>query len=1449
MSQARLIDLCPKCQLNSPVWGGIVSSFTPNMEENSVEIALQLKELATPETVQEAAQGLEQVYGLKKVNITPTYIDISFNDRDLECITAFICGEFPSLKGAVRHIARKEHHLLIETPWLFRLESIKTELESKLTKWIGTSILVELAECQSEKTYEELRNEQIKRIEEQIVEEQRCAPPPQQNNNFGQKKDNGTPPWKKKRDPNAQVFKADAADDNIIYGRPQTREITKIEDTIPDGSRIMVKGQIFFKEFRTLNGRGKTVCTFDLYDGTGSIRVVKLFPDDEVDEVKAAMKKADAVAVQGTVSYSEFEKDKIISPTAIIKDKIVGRQDTAPQKRVELHLHTNMSAMDGFCDTGKVVGLAASFGHRAVAITDHGVAQAYPDAMNAAGGLKEKYPDFKVLYGIEAYGINDLDGVAAVKGFTTAALDDEIVVFDFETTGLSAKTCEIIEIAAVILKNGQEIAEYQSYIKPKESIPGEITQLTGISNATVANARAMQEVVPEFLEFIGQRPLVAHNADFDVGFLQQACLQLGIERQFCSADTVTMAKLLLPNLKRHRLNTIAEFYGLNFNHHRALDDTKVLAQIVLRFWEIYKETYGITLLSQVNGVLDGLSKKQGSGSTKNSFHMVILVKNKTGLRNLYEMISHSHLKYFKRHPLMPLTMVKSMREGLIIGSACEAGELYSAVVRGATWNELVKIASFYDYLEIQPVANNAFMLEKGMVKNEEQIRDFNRTIVKLGDHLKKPVVATGDVHFIEPEDCHFREILMTGMGFSDADKQAPLYFKTTQEMLDEFSYLGPDKAFEVVVTNTNLIADSCENIRPIPKEQYPPKIDHSAEDIENMSRNKVREIYGENPPKEVSDRLEVELNSIIGHGFDVMYLIAQKLVSKSVENGYLVGSRGSVGSSFVAFLTGITEVNALPPHYVCPNCKHSIFDVPKEYACGVDMPDKACPNCGTNLKKDGFDIAFATFLGFDGDKTPDIDLNFSGEYQARAHKDTIELFGEENVFRAGTIGTVKDKTAYGFVKKYLEQKGMVKNRAEENRLVQGCTGIKRTTGQHPGGLMVVPRGISVYDFTPVQRPADDTETDIITTHFDYHSIHDNLLKLDLLGHDDPTMIKVLEDLTGENAQKIPLDDKETMGIFTDISFLKDKDGNPLDKNDKLLGVTGAAAVPEFGTRFVRQMLVDTQPSAFEDLCRISGLSHGTNVWLNNAQDIIRSGQGTIKDVVCVRDDILKYLMSIGVDNKTAFTIMESVRKGKGLKPEWIETIETHKAYDWYVESCRKIEYLFPRAHAVAYVMMAYRIAWFKVHRPLAFYSAYFSIRAGAFDASVMTMGDDVVMRKVNELMNKDKRSGVEEDMLITLEVCHEFYKRGFTFHPVDVYKSHVSNFLIEGETLIAPLTSLPGVGAAAAEDIVRERVKEPFMSAEEIIMRCSKVGKAVIEALDSAGALGTIPKSNQISLF
>jgi len=1441
MKQALLKNIFKEADDRSPLFELPVAEMSISSHDNSIEVLLPHDASASDEELQKAAKIIKRTYGLSGVHLRLAVgEDKSVEDIILDKLKEKHSVLYRAVEKDTFSFEEDSRKLFVRVSedWACRSDDLTTALTELCLEVGFRGVQINISTFAENVSFEERREQDLDRIMKDAPTghiESRPAPAqqsqPSRQSGFRKQQAEGRP------------YTPPVEEDKIIYGKPVKRNIIDIGELTIDSGKVSVYGEIFSKELKKLNGKGKTVVSFEMTDGTGSVKVVKVLPDEEVQPFKDNIKEGKVVVVQGTISYSKFDGDNIITPFAIIKDKKKSRSDNAPEKRVELHLHTVMSAMDGICDTQKVINLAASMGHRAVAITDHGVVQAYPEALKAANSIKKENKDFKVIYGVEAYCVNDIAG-GIVKGMTDATLDDEIVIFDLETTGLSPVKCEIIEVAALKVKGGEIIDRFHTYVKPAVNIPYEITNLTGINDQMVADAPSISVVLPQFLDFCGDRPLCAHNADFDISFVKKACEQLGIERHFCSIDTVELSRTLLPGLKKHRLNDLAAEFKFSFNHHRADDDTEVLAKIFFELVKLIKDKGCSININDLNKEMRAVSEGNGDAAPKGkSHHLLILVKNMQGLRNLYELISASHLKYFKRHPLIPLSLLLEKREGLILGSACEAGELFNAVVQGRPWGELVSIAKIFDFLEIQPVGNNMFMVRNGTAKDIEQLRDYNRTIVKLGKSIGKPICATGDVHFIEPSDSIYREIIMTGMGFDDASDQAPLYFKTTDEMLEEFSYLGRDTAYDVVVKNPNLIADMCEDIIPLKDGTYPPSIENSAEEINSLARNKAAELYGENLPPIVKDRLEMELNSIIGHGYDIMYIIAQKLVKKSLDDGYLVGSRGSVGSSIVAYFTGITEVNSLPPHYRCTNCKHSIFDIEGDYRTGVDLPDKDCPICGHKLTKDGFDIPFATFMGFKGDKTPDIDLNFSGEYQAQAHKETGRLFGEENVFKAGTIGTVKSKTAYGFVKKYLDEKGIVLNNAEINRLVAGCTGIKRTTGQHPGGLIVLPRDRNIHEFTPVQHPADDVNSDIITTHFDYHSIHDNLLKLDLLGHDDPTMIRMLEDVSGMDVRKeVPLDDKDTMKIFTDIS--------PLGiETDDILEETGAAAIPEFGTKNARGMLVDTQPTTFDGLVRISGLSHGTNVWRNNAQDYILAGVATLKDVICVRDDITLYLMKMGLDSSQAFTISESVRKGKGLKPDWEEAMKEHGIPDWYIESCKKIEYMFPRAHAVAYVMMAYRIAWFKVHRPLDFYAAYFSIRANGFDAAVMTKGDQIVCKKYKELKARPKRSAVEDDTMGTLEIVHEFYKRGFSFTPVDIYKSDVNRFKIEGKTLIPPFTSLPGVGEAAAQAIVNERDKGPFMSMEDIVSRCDKVSKAVTETLDAAGALGGIPKTNQLSLF
>ena len=1235
----------------------------------------------------------------------------------------------------------------------------------------------------------------------------------------------------------------------LLYGRHEIKkEPIPMSSLELDMGAVIVEGDVFAIEHRELKKRGAWVVSFDMTDYTGSVRINKFFPGDEGKPLVEGVKKGQHLYVQGKLNIDRFTGDMVLEPYAVMEGHKEIRADTAPEKRVELHLHTNMSAMDALTAVGSkmdspigvdknVVKRAERWGHRAIAITDHGVAHSFPNAWHSAKNIK-------ILYGVEAYFINDVDDRVVIHGDKEQDFTQDIVCFDIETTGLDKRTEAITEIGAVVLRNGEVVEQFSTFADPGRPLTREITQLTGITDEMLEGAPSQEEAVNAFLDFVGDRPLAAHNAEFDMGFIGEACRRMGRPFENTSLDSLILAQNLLPELGKYKLDIVANHLNLPaFNHHRAYDDAATVGYMLVPFFRMLSDM-GIHTLQQINPAMSRL--RSGGKARRQPKHLIVLAKNQLGLRNLYKLISASYLDHFKRYPIMPKSLINQHREGLIIGSACEAGELFQAVVKRKEWNELKRIASWYDFLEIQPLCNNAFMLRKGMVSSKEELRDFNRTVVALGDALDKPVCATGDVHFLDPEDEIYRHILLASKGFDDADSPLPLYFKTTQEMLDEFAYLGKEKAYEVVVRNTNLVADWCEDVVPLPKGLFAPKIENSAEELTRLVWDKAKALYGEEPPQIVVDRINAELGDIIKCKYDVIYMSAQKLVQDSLDHGYLVGSRGSVGSSLVAFMSGITEVNSLPPHYRCPHCKHSDFEAAKALGigCGADMPDANCPVCGTPYAKDGFNIPFETFLGFGGDKVPDIDLNFSGEYQANAHRYTFELFGQTHVFRAGTIGTVKDKIAFGYVKHYLDDKGMTGTRAEENRLSLGCSGVKRTTGQHPGGMVVIPQNREIYDFCPVQHPADDPNSDIITTRFEYHSMESNLLKLDMLGHDDPTMIRMLQDLTGVDPQTIPLDDKDTMSIFTSSKVLGFED-------DPILGPTGAVAIPEFNTKFTRGMLVDTQPHQFDILLRLSGFSHGTDVWLGNARDLIVDQGIPVGQAIGCRDDIMIFLISCGMPEKRSFKIMEAVRKGRGLPEGAEEEMRAAGVPDWYIGSCKKIKYLFPKAHAVAYVMMAFRIAWFKVHHPLAFYAAFFSIRAKAFDATCMCMGMDVCKAKMKEIESKEKPTPVEEDTLVTLEVVYEFYLRGFSFAPMDLYRSHAVNFLpdMEKGTLLPPFTSIPGLGETAALSIMEQRKGKQFISIEEFSAACPKVSKTHIEQLKAVGALDGMPDTSQITLF
>ena len=1227
-----------------------------------------------------------------------------------------------------------------------------------------------------------------------------------------------------------------------IMGRPFKALPTPISQITMDTDKVTVEGEVFAVNHKEIKKRGAWVINFDLTDYTGSVRVNQYMDEERAKPIIDGIKPGMWVQIAGRMSYSNFEKEDVLQPLAIQQGKKPQREDTAEEKRVELHLHTNMSNMDALTDTAAAVATAARWGHKAIAITDHGVVQNFPAALKAAKGK-----DIKVLYGCEAYFVNDVDDRVSVHGTQDWPTSGEFVAFDLETTGLSSREDEIIEIGAAIFRGGEIVDKFQTFVQPGRRLPAKIIELTGITDTMLQGAPDIAEVLPRFLAFCGDRPLAAHNADFDTGFIRAACRRLGLEYRFTSLDSLIMAQNLLPKLGKYKLNIVADALGLpDFQHHRAVDDAMTVAYMLQRFFVMLDEA-GVRTVQAINPYMQQLR----SGARildRQARHMILFAKNNTGLRNLYRLVSMAHLNYFKRVPRIPKSELMRWREGLIIGSACESGELFQAIVDGKSEDELLRIASFYDFLEIQPLCNNAFMLANGKAKDEEQLREFNRTVVRLGEKLNKRVVATGDVHFLNPEDEIYRRLLLASKGFADCDRELPLYFKTTNEMLEEFSYLGAQKCYDVVIKNPNEIADMCDTISPVPKGLFAFDIDNAVQRLKDLVYGKLNELYDDSLPQAQRDRVETELGDILGRGYASIYMSAQILVQDSLAHGYLVGSRGSVGSSIVAYLSGITEVNAFPPHYRCPNCRHSDFAVPEGAACGADLPDAVCPVCGTPYKKDGFDIPFETFLGFGGAKVPDIDLNFSGEYQANAHRYTIELFGADHVFRAGTIGTVAEKTAYGYVMKYMEERSREITKAEENRLAAGCVGVKRTTGQHPGGLVVIPEYSEIYDFCPVQHPADSTDTDIITTHFEYHSMEENLLKLDMLGHDDPTMIRMLEDLTGVDAQKIPLDDPNTMSIFTSSKVLG-------FENDKILGPTGACAIPEFGTSFVRGMLLDTMPREFDTLIRISGFSHGTDVWLGNAKDLITSGTCTAKEAIGCRDDIMLYLISKGMDPKMAFSIMEDVRKGRvkkgGFKPGCEEKMRELGVPDWYIQSCRTIAYLFPKAHAVAYVMMAFRIAWFKVHEPLAFYSAYFYRRSqkDGFDAAMMTGGIESVKAKIKEISTNDNATAKEEDLLTTLEVCYEFYLRGFEFLPIDLYESDALRFNIKDGKLLPPFVSVSGLGETAALDIAEGRKGRQFLSVEEFQLACPKVSKTHIEQLRAAGAFGSLPETSQMTLF
>ena len=1236
---------------------------------------------------------------------------------------------------------------------------------------------------------------------------------------------------------------------DVIFGRDFEEETIRIEQIMGEMGEVVIRGQILSMDERPILGE-KTILMFSITDFTDTIMVKMFCKDEYLKEIKdGGIAKGAFLKIKGVTTIDRFDSELTIGSVIGIKkipSFVSTRMDTSPVKRVELHCHTKMSDMDGVSDVKDIIKRAMKWGHKALAITDHGDVQAFPDANHAIG----KDDDFKIIYGMEAYLVDDLKGLVENPMGQTFA--DSFVVFDLETTGFSAAKNKIIEIGAVKVVNGSITERFSTFVNPKVPIPYEIEQLTHITDDMVLDAPMIHEILPQFMEFCQNAVMVAHNADFDMSFIRHNCDLLGLECEKTVLDTVALARVLLPSLNRFKLNTIAKALNISLeNHHRAVDDAACTAEIFTKFVEMLRER-GIETMENLEQME---SYTEESIRKLPSYHAIMLAQNDIGRVNLYRLVSDSHIKYYNRRPKIPKSEFMKYREGILLGSACEAGELYRTLLRGSTQEEVARIVQFYDYLEIQPLGNNAFMLrsDKEPIESEEDLKDINRQIVELGEQFNKLVVATCDVHFLDPEDSIYRSIIMAGKGFDDADQQAPLFLRTTEEMLKEFEYLGSEKAEEVVIENTNKIANMCEKISPVRPDKCPPVIENSDGMLREICYTRAHEIYGEELPPVVVERLERELNSIISNGFAVMYIIAQKLVWKSNEDGYLVGSRGSVGSSFVATMAGITEVNPLSPHYICSNCHYVDFDseLVKGYAgkAGCDMPDRNCPHCGQKLMKEGFDIPFETFLGFKGNKEPDIDLNFSGDYQSKAHKYTEVIFGDGQTFRAGTIGTLADKTAFGYVKHYYEERGVPKRNCEIDRIVQGCVGVRRTTGQHPGGIIVLPLGENIYSFTPVQHPANDMTTDIITTHFDYHSIDHNLLKLDILGHDDPTMIRMLQDLTGVDPQTIPLDSPEVMSLFQNTSALGIE---PEDIGGCKLGALG---IPEFGTDFAMQMLIDTKPQAFSDLVRIAGLSHGTDVWLGNAQTLIQEGKATISTAICTRDDIMTYLIGKGLDSEEAFTIMERVRKGAVANgkckewPEYKQDMLDHGVPDWYVWSCEKIKYMFPKAHAAAYVMMAWRIAWCKVFYPLAYYAAFFSIRATSFNYELMCQGKERLEHHMHEYeRRKDELSKKEQDTYKDMRIVQEMYARGFEFLPIDLYRAKAHHFQIIDDKLMPSISTIDGLGDKAADAVVEAAKDGKFLSRDDFRQR-TKVSKTVIDKMVELGILSDLPESNQLSLF
>ena len=1425
---------------------GELDGILLNREDRSMRIAARFPAFVEYREIKEAAQALEgPAFGLNRVLLEPHFPTEAFSEACVPSLVAALKEKDATINGTFNqaeavykegklcvHLAHGGYDLLAARHTDEKLQRLiqdwfdvtcSVEFAGRLTVKAGEAGLLEKAKTEQIRRqreadvreleeYEEALKEQASRRQISVRDEEHLLP---------------------------SIIPETA---KPVVGSVPRGKIVPLREASLDMGNLVVWGEIFSLESKETRDKSRKIYSIDITDYTGSI-TLKVIQDAQDCQALDTLKAGMSLLVRGALEYDKYDRENVLRPRAIATVDQVKVVDDALEKRVELHLHTSMSDMDGMTAPADLIKQAHKWGQKAVAITDHGVAQAFPEAMNTAEAIRKEDPDFKVLYGTEAYFVNDL--VPAVSGESGQSLEGDFICFDLETTGLSAQNDRITEIGAVRLHNGEITDRFDIFVDPERPIPEKITQLTSITNEMVQGAPKEAEALQQFFDFCGENAvLVAHNASFDASFVRAALQRQGKPFENTYIDTVTMARSLLPDLKKATLDSVANYLKLKpFHHHRAEDDAAVLGDIFLNFLERLKNDHHVERVNEINGALAGSDPKK-----LRPYHMILLVKNHTGLKNLYRLISEGHLHYFYRNPRTPKSLLNKYREGLLVGSACEAGELFRAVVKGESFDNLCKIASYYDYLEIQPLGNNMFMVRNGET-DVEGLREYNRTIVKIGEKLGKPVVATCDVHFKDPKDADFRRVIMGGRGFDDADQQAPLYMRTTGEMLQEFAYLGKDKAFEVVVTNPNKIANQIDYIRPVPMGNFPPFIEGAEEQLVSITWERAKKKYGDPLPQIVKDRLDKELNSIVKHGFSVLYMTAQKLVADSEAHGYLVGSRGSVGSSLVASMSGISEVNPLEPHYVCPQCCHSEFFTDGSVDSGFDLPPKNCPHCGTPMDRDGHTIPFETFLGFDGDKVPDIDLNFSGEYQSGAHRYTEVLFGRDNVFKAGTIATVADKTAIGYVRKYAETKGITLHKAEEKRLAMGCTGIKRTTGQHPGGMIVIPRGMEVYDFCPVQHPANDQKNSNITTHFDFHSIHDNVCKLDELGHDVPTIYRYLEDYTGIPVMDVSMSDPEVMSLFNSPAALGVTE-------EDLGGIrTGTLSLPELGTGFVRGMLEESHPTKFSDLLQISGLSHGTDVWLGNAQDLIKNGTCTISEVIGTRDSIMTYLMNKGLAPKMAFKIMEIVRKGKATKlltQEHIQAMKDHNVPQWYIDSCFKIKYMFPKAHAAAYMISALRLGWYKVHRPLEYYAAYFTVRSDDFDGVSAVRGKETVFRKMKDLDVKIKNreaSAKEEGEFGMLQIINEMLARGIALLPVDLYRSEAKKFVVEDGKIRLPFSSLSGVGEAAAISLREARdTGGEYISIDDLQSR-AKVSSAVIDTLREVGALSGLPESSQTTLF